>query len=126
MRTAEKKREALRVKETPPATPSTPTIPPVSAVTEAHDATPATAAEENAPPAEEPAAEATGSEQNSDQVPTESQDQEAPQDEDQKDVPHQSIEVGASSPFCVCMLTQEKGNRSWSRTIRRYGKCRRT
>lgn len=98
LRTAEKKREALRakdtVKETPPATPSTPTVPAAVAAIEPSNATAAVEnAREIAASTEEPAAEAIQTE-NVSETPTENNGQEPVLSEDQMDVPQQSIEVG--------------------------------
>lgn len=115
LRTAEKKREALRVKdapkETPPATPSTPTIPPAVNATEPNNASAAgvtgESKDEVAPPLEEPAAENVGSIENVAEAPAENQTQEPISNEDQQDIPHQSIEVGNTFPQ-LCLFAKPK------------------
>lgn len=97
LRTAEKKREALRAKdapkETPPATPSTPTIAPVITATESNNVSVPGASEESkdeaAPSSEVPAADNVGSIETVAEAPTENETEEPISNEDQQDIPHQ-------------------------------------
>lgn len=103
MRTAEKKREALRAKETaketPPATPATPSTPHIPSAITATEPIKATPAAENvqeiASTTQGPAAEAVGSAENVVETRRTSNAQETGSSEDQMDIPQQSIEVGS-------------------------------